>query len=126
MGITHHSNYIRWMEEARVDFLKRIGWDFARLESLGISSPVVSVGCSYKAPTYFEDEIEIMVSVSEIRGVKLTIGYVMKNAEEKTVCEGSSVHAFFGSSGRPLRLSADMPDFCEAMLAASETGNKQS
>ena len=21
MGITHHSNYIRWMEEARVNFL---------------------------------------------------------------------------------------------------------
>lgn len=22
MGITHHSNYLRWMEEARLDFLK--------------------------------------------------------------------------------------------------------
>ena len=27
MGITHHSNYIRWMEEARIDFLRQIGWD---------------------------------------------------------------------------------------------------
>ena len=26
MGIVHHSNYIRWMEEARVDFLDKIGW----------------------------------------------------------------------------------------------------
>ena len=29
MGITHHSNYIRWMEEARIDFLSQIGWDYA-------------------------------------------------------------------------------------------------
>ena len=36
MGITHHSNYIRWMEEARIDFLRQIGWDYAKLESIGI------------------------------------------------------------------------------------------
>ncbi len=24
MGITHHSNYIRWMEEARVDFFEKV------------------------------------------------------------------------------------------------------
>ena len=34
MGITHHSNYIRWMEEARVDFLKQIGWDYDKLEEI--------------------------------------------------------------------------------------------
>ena len=33
MGIAHHSNYIRWMEEARVDFLEKIGWGFDRLEA---------------------------------------------------------------------------------------------
>ena len=37
MGIVHHSNYIRWMEEARVDFLSQIGWDFAKLEEMGIA-----------------------------------------------------------------------------------------
>ena len=28
MGITHHSNYIRWMEEARIDFLEQLGWNY--------------------------------------------------------------------------------------------------
>lgn len=48
MGITHHSNYIRWMEEARVAFLKEIGWDYAKLEEMGIISPVIDVQCQYK------------------------------------------------------------------------------
>ena len=43
MGITHHSNYIRWMEEARVDFLSQIGWEFAKLEAMGIVSPVLEL-----------------------------------------------------------------------------------
>jgi len=41
MGITHHSNYIRWMEEARVDFMSQIGWDYAKLEKEGVICPVV-------------------------------------------------------------------------------------
>ena len=48
MGITHHSNYIRFMEEARVDFLKNIGWGYDKLEEDGVVSPVVSVNCNYK------------------------------------------------------------------------------
>ena len=33
MGIVHHSNYIRWMEEARVDYLAQLGWGLERLEA---------------------------------------------------------------------------------------------
>ena len=51
MGITHHSNYVRWMEEARIDFLKQLGWDYARLEKEGIISPTVEVSCKYKRST---------------------------------------------------------------------------
>ena len=43
MGITHHSNYLRWMEEARLDFLKSIGYGMRQFEEQGVSSPVASV-----------------------------------------------------------------------------------
>ena len=43
MGITHHSNYIRFMEEARLHFLQEIGYPMTRLEKEGVTSPVVSV-----------------------------------------------------------------------------------
>ena len=36
MGITHHSNYIRWMEEARVDFMEQIGWGYDKMEDCEI------------------------------------------------------------------------------------------
>ena len=36
MGITHHSNYIRWMEEARVEYLARHGWHLQKLEAMGV------------------------------------------------------------------------------------------
>ena len=53
MGIAHHSNYIRWMEEARIDFLNQIGWDYKTLEENGVISPVTAVDCKYKMTTKF-------------------------------------------------------------------------
>lgn len=32
MGIVHHSNYIRWFEEARIDFLAQIGLPYSKME----------------------------------------------------------------------------------------------
>ena len=49
MKIIHHSNYIRWFEEARVDFLDQIGANYANLEANGIVSPVLTVEAQYKA-----------------------------------------------------------------------------
>lgn len=33
MGITHHSNYVRWMEEARSFLLKDIGFPYDCIEA---------------------------------------------------------------------------------------------
>ena len=118
MGITHHSNYIRWMEEARVYFLKQIGWGFSKMEAEGISSPVISVNCKYKAPSYFEDEISILVFVKEVKGLKLYIQYIMMNEEGKVICEGNSEHAFF-KGDKVLRLDTDLADFYEALIEHS-------
>ena len=48
MGIIHHSNYIKWMEEARIAFMDAIGAGYAAMEKAGIVSPVVSLSVEYK------------------------------------------------------------------------------
>ena len=79
MGITHHSNYIRWMEEARVAYLEQIGWSYDKLEQAGIISPVLSVDCKYKESTTFPDEIEINVVLQSFGPVRMTLSYEMTN-----------------------------------------------
>ena len=47
MGIIHHSNYIRWFEEARMDMMEQMGMGYAEMEKRGIISPVLSVHSEY-------------------------------------------------------------------------------
>ncbi len=116
MGITHHSNYIRWMEEARVDFLSQIGWDYARLEESGIISPVLNVTCDFKRTTTFSDKITIRPTVAEFNGVKLKFSYEMKNEEGTVVFTATSMHAFLNKEGRPVRMKQDYPELYETIL----------
>lgn len=120
MGITHHSNYIRWMEEARIDFLSRIGWSYAKLEEEGVFSPVVAVECKYMKPTTFPDTVNIEVVVREFKGVKLKLKYIMKNDKGDTVCEACSEHCFLNERGTPIRLNKEYTLFYDALIECYE------
>ncbi|MBQ6570213.1 MAG: acyl-CoA thioesterase [Clostridia bacterium] len=115
MGITHHANYIHWMEEARVDFMEQMGFPYSRMEAEGVVSPVVELSCKYKKPCTFGDEITIGVSVESFSGAKMTICYDMQNKNGQEVCFARSEHTFLTRNGRIARIKRDMPEFCRAI-----------
>ena len=115
MGITHHSNYVRWMEEARIDFMEKLGYGYDRLEAEGIISPVVSLSCDYKKSTTYPDVIGIEVKVVEFKGLKLMLEYNMTNQAGDQVFTATSTHCFLNENGRIIRISKDKPEFYEAI-----------
>lgn len=118
MGIAHHSNYIRWMEEARIDFLNQIGWDYKTLEENGVISPVTAVDCKYRMTTKFYDVITIQVSVTEFKGIKLKLKYEMRR-DNDLVCDATSEHCFLDRDGKILNLKRSHPDFYETLERCS-------
>lgn len=116
MGIVHHSNYIRWMEEARIDFLSQIGWDFDKLEAEGLLSPVLSVDCKYRLSTMFPEVIDIDLWVESFKGFKLKIGYRMER-DGAVVSEGTTEHCFMRPEGRLINIKREKPEFYNAMIA---------
>lgn len=121
MGVTHHSNYIKWMEEARIHWLDEIGYSYAKLEADGIISPVIGVECQYKHPTTFGDEVCVKVGVAEFRGVRLSISYEMTNvATGELVLTGKTMHCFTDPAGKPIIPKKKFPDFDAVLRAAAE------
>ncbi len=113
MGITHHSNYIRFMEEARIYVLDILGYGFDRMESEGVVSPVVSVSCEYKKPTTFKDQIEIEVKLKEMSELKMTFAYTMK-VKGALVCKATSTHCFI-QDGKPFSFQKRWPELTEKL-----------
>ena len=47
MGVVHHSNYIRFLEESRCRWMEYLNFSMERLEELGFTIPVLEVNCKY-------------------------------------------------------------------------------
>lgn len=103
MGITHHSNYIRFMEEARTFVLENAGFPYKKMEEEKIYIPTVSVSVDYKRTTTYGDEIKIYAVVKEMTAARVVLSYKML-VNEQIVCTASSVHCFLNESGRPVAI----------------------
>ena len=104
MGITHHSNYIRFMEEARLDFFKKLGFDYLDFEKMGVISPVIGLNnIRYKKPSTVGDIIDIEVSVKSFNSIILTVHNQMK-IKDVLIFEGDSDHCFLSKEGKMLPL----------------------
>ena len=110
MGVTHHSNYIRFMEEARVYVQDQLGYGFEKMEAEGVVSPVTALSCEFKKTTTFKDKIEINLKVKEQSPLKITFSYVMK-VGDAVVFKGTSTHCFIDTaSGRPVVMQERWPE----------------
>lgn len=121
MGITHHSNYIRIMEEARIYFLDQLGWSFIKLEEEGIASPVMSLEANYKKSTTFPDEISVEISIDKLSAVKLIFAYTFR-VGESVVFTGKSTHCFLDERGVPVILEKRYPKFYEDLKKITAEG----
>lgn len=117
MGITHHSNYIRFMEEARIDWMDQLGFGFERMEAEGVVSPVMAISCLYKRTTTFKDEVQIEVKVKEMSALKISFAYTMK-VGDAIVCTATSTHCFL-ENNRPIAIETRFPELYQAILSQS-------
>lgn len=95
MGVIHHSNYLRWMEEARIYMLDSLNLSYKALEDKGIISPVVSVNVKYKSPARFADNCTVRLKLTKYTGVKFIISYEIINKDTNVLLvEAESVSCF--------------------------------
>ena len=111
MGIIHHSNYIKWMEEARMDLMEQIGLSYKEMEAMEIISPVLSVSCEYHSMVHFDDVVVIEPRITKYNGIKMELEYVMKDKETGELrTTAKSSHCFLNKSGKPISLKRMYPE----------------
>ena len=119
MAIVHHSNYIRFFEEARVSFMEQVGYPYERLESEEILSPVIAVSCKYMHPVRFGDTIRIYVKLTSVTKVKCAFAYEIRDlATDEIRAKGTSEHGFVTRDGRPVIIEREKPEFYKAFKEA--------
>ena len=114
MQIVHHSNYIRFLEEARIFYLEKIGLPYSYIEQQGVMIPVLGVNVQYKSPAKFGEIICVEVSIVECNGVRMKIAYrITKKDTGELVLTGETTHCFTDTTMRPVSLKKYRPEMYE-------------
>lgn len=105
MGVVHHSNYIRFLEEARCRWLKELGISMEFLEEKGFTIPTLEVNCQYKNHVTSGDTIIIKPKIMEYNGVRMTVSYqVTEYNTGKEVIKAWTKHCFTNRGLRPINM----------------------
>ncbi len=121
MDIVHHSNYIRWLEEARLDLIEKMGCKFADVEKQGLMVPVMSVECKYEYPVKYDDLFEVRCTLTSFSGCKFELAYEVFNLTTgKRSAEGKSSHCFTNAKLMPKNIKKSHPEIYTAFKNAVE------
>jgi len=115
MGVVHHSNYVRWLEEARTFFFNDSGVPYAQTEDAGVLIPVTNMDLKFKRFSRYGDSFTVRVKMTRYTGVRFDMAYTVVNQDGETLLEAVSGHAFVGTDYRPVALARKLPERHEAM-----------
>lgn len=109
MGVVHHSNYIRYMELARVDFLRRVGVMDLHIPTGPYVLCVLRTSTEHQRTCRFDDELEIRVE-GRVKGVRLWLRYAVgvKNQKMWAATGETELALVAANSLQPTRFPQDM------------------
>jgi acyl-CoA thioester hydrolase len=106
MGIVHHSNYIRFYEEARVAFAGHHGLLKTEDPSSASAFAVTGANVRYLRPSKFGDRLRIQTQAKLVGG-RIFFEYKMWRDQE-LVSEGRTEHVNLDQNLRPQRPSVEV------------------
>lgn len=113
MGIVHHSRYLPYLEETRVEYLRAIGQSYADSRLTLGDSAVLTASVNYLRSAKFDDVLTVHLVLAATTGATFTINYLITATDENgtfIVSTATTRHAYVNAQGRPQRLPAWIKD----------------
>jgi acyl-CoA thioester hydrolase len=104
MGIVHHANYFIWMEVARVEYCRTLGFRYKEMElEDGVLLAVCESHCRYLSPARFDEDVLIVTTVPDVTRRFVTFDYEMTSCGRRLAL-GQTRHVCLNRTLRPTRM----------------------
>jgi acyl-CoA thioester hydrolase len=105
MGIVHHSRYLPYLEEARVEYLRALDHPYDALRSEGIDIAVLEAYVRYRQPLRFDDLVTVHLHMGSATRTTFQIAYLL-TGDDQARATAVTVHGCVNGEGRPVRMPA--------------------
>jgi acyl-CoA thioester hydrolase len=118
MGIAHHANYIVWFEIGRTDLCRDAAVSYREIESRGYLLVVTEVGCRYRTPFHYDDEVVLLTRIGSLTRRSIRFEYELRSPAGATHGKGFSSHLWLDrETRRPVVAPEDLRESFESWRA---------
>lgn len=116
MGIVHHSNYLLYLEEARVEYLRALGRPYGELRAEGVDHAVLESFVQYRRPLRFDEQVDVHLVLADTTRATFQIAYLL-TVDGEVRATALTAHGAVNHAGRPVRL----PEWLTALRAPARS-----
>ncbi len=106
-GVVYYANYLKYLEEARTEYMEKRGLILKELAEKGFLFVVRRVDIEYKAPAHYGDTLEIVTKLSKIKNVSVEFQQEIKRKEQLLV-SASTILVCIDKSFKPCAMSDEL------------------
>lgn len=107
-GIVYYSNYLKFIERARTEWVRGLGIDQTALkEQSGIVFAVRRVEADYLAPAKFDDELTVQTTTESVTGARIVLRQEVLRGKD-TLFSAIVTLVALSETGQPARLPANI------------------
>ena len=104
-GVVYYANYLKFMERARSEWLRALGFEQDELRSsAGVMFVVRKVEVDYLSPARFNDEIHVDVSVHEVGRASLSVKQTLTRGPTRLVSAKVRLACVDASHFKPVKI----------------------
>jgi acyl-CoA thioester hydrolase len=104
MGVVHHGNYALYLEMGRIEWLRKFGLSYKKMEEEGVGLPVISLQVNFKKPAHYDDVLRVETKLRKMPRATIEFDYEIVNETNETIVIASTVLAFIDlKTKRPTR-----------------------
>ncbi|SDX65308.1 acyl-CoA thioester hydrolase [Ruegeria halocynthiae] len=106
-GVVYHANYLKFIERARSDWVRKLGNDQNAMRDAGIVWVVRRIEADYLAAARFEDELVVETEMVSLSGARLTMSQLVRRGETE-IFRAVVTAVCMNAQGKPVRLPAEI------------------
>jgi acyl-CoA thioester hydrolase len=105
MGVVYHTNYIKWFELGRNEFMRQLGVPYTELGKLGLNLPLIKVSCDYLKFATYDQLLTVETKFDYIKRASIRFNSrIWDENKENVLVEGYTIHACTNDEGKIRRI----------------------
>lgn len=104
MSYVYHGNYAQYFEMGRIEWMRKLGISYKKMEKSGILLPVISLNINYLKPAKYDDLLTLKTILIKKPSARIEFEYELYNEDKDLLTTAKTTLVFVNKeTNKPLR-----------------------